>query len=90
MTVSVSKSIWKIVNGDAKNCQEPTAVQKRRQLVYTIAPFYAYSPGKLDKAIDITSESETGPVVLNILLLFPSLLTLIYPFVNPADRWNIM
>lgn len=28
MTVSVSKSIWKIVNGDAKNCQEPTEVQK--------------------------------------------------------------
>lgn len=87
MTVSVSKSIWKTVNGDAKNCQEPTAVQKRRR---QIAPFYAYSPGKLDKAIDITSECETGPVVLNIGLLFPSLLTSIYPFVNRADWWNIM
>lgn len=53
---------------------------KRRRLVYTIAPFYEYSPGKLDKDIDITSESETGPVVLNIGLLVSHRLTSIYPF----------
>lgn len=53
-----------------------------------MAPFYAYSPGKLDKDIDITSESEAGPVVLNLGLLFPSLSTSIYPFVNrDIESW---
>lgn len=31
MTVSVSKSIWNIVNGDAKNSQEPTKVSKKKE-----------------------------------------------------------
>lgn len=31
MTVSVSKSIWNIVNGDAKNSQEPTKVSKKKK-----------------------------------------------------------
>lgn len=31
MTASVSESVSKIVNGDAKNCQEPTNVQKKKK-----------------------------------------------------------
>lgn len=46
MTVSVSKSIWNIVNGDAKNSQEPTKVSKKKErkkkakILYTIASLY--------------------------------------------------
>lgn len=45
MTVSVSKSIWNIVNGDAKNSQEPTKVskkskKKKAKIPYTIASLY--------------------------------------------------
>lgn len=39
MTVSVSKSIWNIVNGDAKNSQEPTK-KKKAKILYTIASLY--------------------------------------------------
>lgn len=68
-----------------KTVRNPPQHKKEDIFADTIAPFYAYSPGNLDKAIDITSESETGPVVLIIGLLFPSLLTSIYPFVNRDD-----
>lgn len=39
MTGSVSKSILKIINGDAENCQQTTNIQKRGNTLYAIAIF---------------------------------------------------